>query len=127
MVVPPSARTIITRLSSSAGAGPARLSALLSGTDRFSDLTAAIPGLSNRLLSERLKELEAEGVLTRIVVPEMPVRIQYQLSEKGRALVSVVDAVSDWAETWVQSLPALSLCSPCEGRAIQRARNLLRG
>src|SRR5579871_453597 len=78
---------------------------LLCGTERFSDLTAAIPGLSDRLLSERLKELENEGVLTRIVVPEVPVRIQYQLSEKGKALVSVVDAVSDWAETWMRTLP----------------------
>jgi len=85
--------------------------ALLSGEERFSDLTAAIPGLSDRLLSERLKELEAEGVVTRTVVPETPVRIQYQLTEKGRALASVVDALSAWANRWVEA-DSISIASP---------------
>src|SRR5712692_11475057 len=48
--------------------------ALLSGLTRFSDLAAAIPGLSDRMLSERLKELEAEGLVVRTVIPETPVR-----------------------------------------------------
>src|SRR5579883_1878876 len=74
--------------------------ALLTGTERFSDLTATIPGLSDRLLSERLKELEAENIVVRIVLPETPVRIQYHLTEKGRALASVVDALSAWAQDW---------------------------
>jgi DNA-binding HxlR family transcriptional regulator len=82
--------------------------ALLSGTERFSDLTAAIPGLSDRLLSERLKELEAEGIVVRTVVPETPVRIQYHLTEKGRALASVVDALSGWAHDWLATAPAPS-------------------
>lgn len=76
------------------------LRALLSGATRFSDMTAAVPGLSDRLLSERLKELEAESIVTRIVTPEMPVRIDYRLTEKGRALHEVIVAVSTWAETW---------------------------
>ena len=75
--------------------------ALLGGADRFSDLVAAIPGLSDRLLSERLKELEAEGIVLRTVVPETPVRIHYHLTDKGRALASVVDALSDWAHAWL--------------------------
>ena len=77
--------------------------ALLGGTERFSDLTAAIPGLSDRLLSERLKELEGEGILVRTVLPETPVRIQYRLTQKGRALASVVDAVSTWSHDWLVS------------------------
>ena len=77
------------------------LRALLGGVERFSVLTAAIPGLSDRLLSERLKELEAEGIVERRVIPETPVRITYHLTEKGRALSSVVEAVSHWAEAWV--------------------------
>ncbi len=81
--------------------------ALLGGTERFSDLTAVIPGLSDRLLSERLKELEAEGIVVRTVVPETPVRIQYHLTEKGRALVTVVDAVSAWAGEWLAGDPAV--------------------
>src|SRR6266571_1376573 len=70
------------------------LRAMLVGISRFSDFTEAIPGLSDRMLSERLKELEAEGVVQRCVTPDTPVRIEYRLTDKGRALVSVVEAVS---------------------------------
>lgn len=77
------------------------LRALLGGCERFSDLIAAIPGLSDRLLSERLKELEAEGIVTRTVIPETPVRVEYRLTEKGRALHEVVDSVATWAELWL--------------------------
>jgi|SRR5579875_661539 len=79
------------------------LRALLAGVDRFSDLAHAIPGLSDRMLSERLKELEAEGIVERIVIPETPVRIEYHLTKKGRALSSVIDALANWAETWLPS------------------------
>ena len=76
------------------------LRALLSGVERFSDLTETIPGLSDRMLSERLKELEAEGIVARTVIPETPVRIAYHLTPKGRSLSSVIEAVSAWAEAW---------------------------
>jgi DNA-binding HxlR family transcriptional regulator len=62
------------------------LRALLSGVERFSDLAETIPGLSDRMLSERLKELEIEGLVVRTVIPETPVRIEYRLTEKGCAL-----------------------------------------
>ena len=78
--------------------------AMLSGATRFSDITAAIPGLSDRLLSERLKELEAEGVLKRTVYPEIPVRIEYRLTEKGQALAPIVQSLSDWAEEWLADI-----------------------
>jgi DNA-binding HxlR family transcriptional regulator len=74
---------------------------LLGGPTRFSDIAGAIPGLSDRLLSERLKELEAEGIVTRTVYPETPVRIEYALTESGLALEGVIDAVSTWAATWL--------------------------
>ncbi len=80
------------------------LRAMLSGLHRFSDLTAAVPGLSDRMLSERLKELEAEGIVVRTVVPETPVRVTYELTEKGRALGAVIEAVSAWAEHWAAPL-----------------------
>ena len=73
---------------------------MLSGANRFSEILAAVPGLSDRLLSERLKELESEGIIQRSVVPSTPVRIDYSLTEKGYALASVVRAVAEWAETW---------------------------
>ena len=76
------------------------LRALLSGETRFSDIAHAIPGLSDRLLSERLKELESEGVVLRMVYPETPVRIEYHLTEKGQDLSMVVEAISDWSARW---------------------------
>jgi DNA-binding HxlR family transcriptional regulator len=81
------------------------LRVLLSGASRFSDVTAAVPGLSDRLLSERLKELEAEGIVTRTVIPETPVRIEYRLTEKGRALSGVMCAIAAWAEEWLAPAP----------------------
>lgn len=80
--------------------------ALADGSIRFGDLTAAIPGLSDRMLSERLKELEAEGVVTRTVLPEHPVRIEYRLTEKGADLGAVMDEIAHWAHRWL--VPAMS-------------------
>jgi DNA-binding HxlR family transcriptional regulator len=77
------------------------LRAMLSGQTRFSDIAAAVPGLSDRLLSERLKELETEGIVIRTVVPSTPVRVDYALSEKGHALSDVILAVSAWADEWL--------------------------
>jgi DNA-binding HxlR family transcriptional regulator len=53
------------------------------------------------MLSERLKELEAEGIVVRSVTPETPVRIEYLLTDKGRSLIPVVEAVAGWAEKWL--------------------------
>ncbi len=74
---------------------------LLQGACRFTDIANAVPGLSDRLLSERLKELEAEGIVTRTVHAETPVRIEYHLTAQGRDLSSVVEAVSCWAVRWL--------------------------
>ena len=75
--------------------------ALLGNVTRFSELTVTIPGLSDRMLSERLKELEAEGVVKRQVTPSTPVRVEYHLTEKGRALGEAVEAISAWAGEWL--------------------------
>jgi DNA-binding HxlR family transcriptional regulator len=80
--------------------------ALLAGDTRFSQVRATIPGISDRLLSQRLKDLEAEGVLERTVLDETPVRIEYHLTAKGEALASVVQAASAWAEDWLARPPA---------------------
>ena len=74
---------------------------LMGGRMRFAELRAAIPEISDRMLSERLRELEAEGILARIVVPETPVRVEYELTEKGHALEQALGAVGKWAEKWV--------------------------
>jgi DNA-binding HxlR family transcriptional regulator len=77
------------------------LRAMFSGVSRFSAICAYVPGLSDRLLSERLKELEAEGIVERRVYPETPVRVEYVLTPKGLDLRDVVDAVQAWADAWV--------------------------
>ncbi|WP_083270617.1 winged helix-turn-helix transcriptional regulator [Bacillus marinisedimentorum] len=74
---------------------------LLSGPKRFKDIAAIIPNLSDKMIAERLKELEAEGVVTRRVYHEVPVRIEYKLTEKGRALESVMAGFQKWAEDWM--------------------------
>ena len=79
--------------------------AMLSGVCHFSDLTAMVPGLSDRMLSERLKELEAEGLVERRVIPETPVRIEYALTAKGRDLSETIAAISAWAARWHADLP----------------------
>ena len=73
---------------------------LLGGSSRFNELLAAIPGLSDRLLSERLRELEAEGVVLRIVSAGPPVRVEYALSASGRALEPALTALGEWAHHW---------------------------
>jgi DNA-binding HxlR family transcriptional regulator len=79
--------------------------ALLSGVTRFSELSGTVPGLSDRMLAERLKELEQEGIVLRTVIPETPVRVEYSLTEKGRDLNAVIQAVACWAERWDAGAP----------------------
>ena len=76
---------------------------LMSGPRRFGELLDVVPGLHDRLLSERIKELEAEGVVQRIVYPETPVRIEYELTPMGRDLEKVVAEVQRWAERWIRA------------------------
>jgi DNA-binding HxlR family transcriptional regulator len=73
---------------------------LLKSRCRFATLRAAIPDITDRMLSDRLHELEAEAIVERTVVPETPVRVEYSLTKKGRALAPAVAAISDWADTW---------------------------
>lgn len=73
---------------------------LLDGQQRFCTLQSGIP-ISGRLLSERLKELEAEGIVNRHAFPEVPVRVEYSLTEKGFALTPVFKEIEKWSANWV--------------------------
>jgi DNA-binding HxlR family transcriptional regulator len=53
------------------------------------------------MLSDRLQELEQEGIVERTVIPETPVRVEYALTKKGRALAAAMDAIAEWAEKWM--------------------------
>ncbi len=88
------------------------IASLLEGPRRFSELTATVGGLSDRVLSDRLRELEQEGLVERVVYPQIPVRVEYQLTEKGRALKPVIEAIHAWAERWIELPYAPSSCPP---------------
>jgi DNA-binding HxlR family transcriptional regulator len=89
---------------------------LLRSRCRYATLRDAIPDITDRMLSERLQELEQEGIVARTVVPETPVRVEYALTRKGRALASAIDAMAAWAERWVEAE------SPVPKVAVPRAR-----
>ncbi len=74
---------------------------LLPGPRRFSDIEQNLPSLSGKVLSDRLKELEACGLIRRDVYPEMPVRIEYSLTDKGRALSPLFINITEWAHQWI--------------------------
>ncbi|AOC55396.1 MULTISPECIES: winged helix-turn-helix transcriptional regulator [Bacillus] len=74
---------------------------LLSGPQRFSEIEAALTNLSGRVLSERLKELEAAGIVKREVFAETPVRIEYSLTDMGRSLAPVFEEISKWSSEWI--------------------------
>jgi DNA-binding HxlR family transcriptional regulator len=76
------------------------LRVLQGGRTRFNAIASAIPDMSDRMLSERLRELEHEGIVVRLVIPDTPVRVEYELSEKGRALDEAFCAIARWAEKW---------------------------
>ena len=71
---------------------------LLQQTCRFATLRDAIPGITDRMLSERLQELEDEGLVDRAVLPETPVRVEYSLTRKGKGLAEAVESLANWAE-----------------------------
>jgi DNA-binding HxlR family transcriptional regulator len=73
------------------------------GERHFCELEKGIPALSARMLTERIKELEGEGIVTRTVHTESPVRVVYNLTEKGRALIPVMRGIEAWARQWAES------------------------
>lgn len=74
---------------------------LLLGPQRFCTIEESI-GISGRMLSERLKVLEQEGIVERNVYPETPVRIEYSLTEKGRSLEAVLKKIEHWSQNWIE-------------------------
>jgi DNA-binding HxlR family transcriptional regulator len=79
------------------------VSAMLAGATRFSDLREAVAPISDTLLSERLKQLEADGIIRREVTPSTPVLIEYHLTDEGRDLERVIEELRGWAERWAEA------------------------
>jgi DNA-binding HxlR family transcriptional regulator len=74
----------------------------MDGSLRFSEIAHAVPELSDRLLSERMKELEARGIVERTVHPGPPLRVEYSLSEMGRELEPALSELQRWAGRWLR-------------------------
>ena len=79
------------------------LRTLIGGPRRFNEILGAIPGLSDRLLTERLRELEHEGIVQRTVHNERPVRVTYDLTPCGESLEPIICSLGTWAEAWVRA------------------------
>jgi DNA-binding HxlR family transcriptional regulator len=93
---------------------------LLGGPLRYNELRGRIPDISDRMLAERLKELELEGIVVRRVIPEPPIGVEYGLTEKGRALEAPVMAIGKWAEKWMSAGPS---ATSKQARAAKRPRS----
>jgi DNA-binding HxlR family transcriptional regulator len=81
------------------------LRVLLQGPHRFNEILAGVPGITDTLLTNRLRELEAVGLVERRVLTGSPVRVEYEVTEAGRALNGVMRAIAEWAETWLADTP----------------------
>jgi len=81
---------------------------LFEGTCRFGELSRRISGVTQKMLTQQLRELEADGLIRRKVFPEVPPRVEYSATDLGRSLVPVVSALSAWGERYLNERPATS-------------------
>jgi DNA-binding HxlR family transcriptional regulator len=79
---------------------------LLKGPVRYATIKSSIPDITDRMLSERLRSLESEDVLVRRVVPESPIRVEYELTTKGSSLQKALHEIGAWAEKWIPAEPS---------------------
>ncbi len=77
---------------------------IYTGVQRFSDFIKSIPGLSKKVLTDNLRELEEDGLIEREAFAEVPPRVEYSLSELGKTLKPVLDALSDWGNAYKSAL-----------------------
>jgi DNA-binding HxlR family transcriptional regulator len=82
---------------------PSLLYELCGGTKRYCDLQCAMPGITAQVLTVQLRQLEADGVVTRTVYPEVPARVEYALTNLGRKLSKVMDELEEWGALYLES------------------------
>jgi DNA-binding HxlR family transcriptional regulator len=95
---------------------------LMKGPTRYCGIREAVPDISDRMLSERLRELEEEGIVERLVVPETPVRVEYRLTAKGKALEPAFAAIGKWAHRYLEPAPQTKPAPKNAGRERAAAR-----
>jgi DNA-binding HxlR family transcriptional regulator len=103
------------------------LQTLLQGKTRYGAIRGAIPDITDRMLSERLRSLEGEELVLRIVIPESPVRVEYELTPKGRELQKALQEIGAWAERWIpleggEGSATVSKLKGSKRRPVRRAR-----
>jgi DNA-binding HxlR family transcriptional regulator len=82
------------------------LNALAGGPQRYSDLSRTIAGVSQKMLTQTLRTLERDGLVSRTVTPSVPVRVDYELTPLGVSMLPVMRAIKDWAETHIEEVTA---------------------
>ena len=87
---------------------------LADGRSRFCELERSLAGISPRTLSLRLRALEEEGILERRTYPEVPPRVEYALTDKGRALIPIIDSMRAYGASWLGADGGDSACAPVE-------------
>lgn len=80
---------------------------LLSGTLRFNEIRRKLPSVTQRMLTHQLRELEADGLISRVVFPQVPPRVDYSLTERGRSLEPVIMALKAWGDRNADLFPGL--------------------
>ena len=85
---------------------------LVAGSTRFNDLRRGVPRMSPTLLAKRLRELEAAGIVQRAPVPAEPAHLAYELTEAGRDLTPVVEAIGMWGQKWIETEASLANLDP---------------
>ncbi len=77
---------------------PVILFCISNGVDRFGAMQRAIPAVTKQMLTKQLRELEADGLLTRTVFPEVPPRVEYALTDRGRSVLPIIESMRRWGE-----------------------------
>jgi len=93
------------------------LTALAGGPCRYSDLARTIAGISQKMLTQTLRTLERDGLVTRTITPSVPVRVDYELTALGQTILPVVAAIKRWSETHIQEIHAARVAYDDAARA----------
>ena len=96
---------------------------LADGTMRFSQLRKVISGITAKMLTQQLRELEASGLICREVFPVIPPKVEYSLTELGKSLMPVLTTMRDWGSNYLRKVNIEPNCLMMSGKAMQKQSN----